>query len=146
MCGGTPRCAEPGATSIANIEETRMSAHHTATSASVGRNAALPSASPVGWIGATALLTAATLSLALVLPAPLVLPALSILFACVGFATAGGMYISGHRLKRHHHPAWEFAGLLVFLSFAAAILADVSEALAALEQLSTRAATQAPSS
>jgi hypothetical protein len=55
----------------------------------------------------------------------------------VGFGIASGLYLSGHRMQPERHPAWDLAGLLVFMGFAAAILTDVTEALAAFDQLST---------
>jgi hypothetical protein len=116
-------------------------APHRATQVTIERHAS-PSASLLGWITITALLAVATLALALYLPAPLVLPALSILFVTVGFAAAGALYLRGYRLERDHHPGWELAGLLVFLGFAASMLADVPEALSALEQLSTTTASR----
>ena len=109
---------------------------HRATQVTLERHAAPPSASLLGWMVVAALLAAATLTVALFLPPPLVLPALSILFVSVGFGAAGGLYLSGYRLERDRHPGWEFAGLLVFLGFAATMLTDVPEALSALEQLS----------
>jgi len=121
-----------------------MSAHRTATPATVERNADPLSASPVGWMVAIALLAAVTLALTLILPASLVLPALSVLFVPVGFSAASGLYLSGYRLDRDQHPGWEFAGLLVFLGFAAGIMTDIPEALATLEQLSASLATTAP--
>jgi hypothetical protein len=112
-----------------------MPAHRTATRTAVGRNAVPLSASPLGR-AATALVVAATLLSAALLPSPLVLPALAILFVCAGFATAAGLCLSGHRMQPVRHPAWDLAGLLVFMGFAAAILTDVKDALAAFDQLS----------
>ncbi len=109
---------------------------HRATPATLERPVSPPSASLLGWMVVTALLAAATLAAALFLPPPLVLPALSILFVTVGFGAAGGLYLGGYRLERDRHPGWEFAGLLVFLGFAATMLTDVPEALSAIEQLS----------
>ncbi len=78
-----------------------------------------------------AVVAAGALMLALTLPQPLLLPALSILFVVVGFGAASGLFLSGYRLQSDH-PGWETSGLLVFLGFAAAILADLPEALTAL--------------
>jgi hypothetical protein len=118
-----------------------MRAHHTASPDHLGRrHSAPPSANPVVWMMLNALVAAGALILALTLPQPLVLPALSILFVAVGFGAASGLYLRGYRLQGGHG-GWEVSGLLVFLGFAAAILADVPEALTALEQLSTGLAT-----
>ena len=72
---------------------------------------------------------------------PLVLPALSLLMVLFGFALAGGLYVAGFRLEQGPAAAWNTAGALVFLGFAAALLTDVDGALAVLEQLETRVAT-----
>jgi hypothetical protein len=67
-------------------------------------------------------------------PLVLVLPALSIAMVVAGFATAVTLYLSGSRMESFSG-AWEVAGSLVFLGFAAAILTDTREALALFEQL-----------
>jgi hypothetical protein len=67
-------------------------------------------------------------------PVTLVLPAMSIAMVVAGFATAAALYLAGSRMESFS-PAWEVAGSLVFLGFAAAILTDSREALALFEQL-----------
>jgi hypothetical protein len=118
------------------VEDVSMPAQRTTTPGTIG-NAVPLSASPLGR-AATMLVVAASLLSAAVLPSSLVLPALSIFFVCIGFSVAAGLYLGGHRMQPVRHPAWDLAGLLVFLGFAAAILTDVTEALAEVERLSTR--------
>ncbi len=72
------------------------------------------------------------------LPMTLVLPALSIFMVVSGFAIAAILYLVGYRMSTGFSPAWEAAGALVFLGFAAAILTDAREALAVFDQMETR--------
>jgi hypothetical protein len=65
----------------------------------------------------------------------LVLPVMSIAMVVAGFATAATLYLAGSRMESFS-PAWEVAGSLVFLGFAAAILTDTRQALALVEELS----------
>jgi hypothetical protein len=81
------------------------------------------------------LLLAAGVVIAAVLPMPLVLPALSILMVLSGFALASGLHLFRHHMDRGPADAWTIAGALVFLGFAAGILADGEEALTALEHI-----------
>lgn len=67
----------------------------------------------------------------------LVLPALSAVMVMVGFVLAGGLYLSGSRMGRNRSGAWDVAGALVFLGFAAALLTDVEQALTLLERMQT---------
>jgi hypothetical protein len=120
---------------FANLEDTPMSAHRTGTEATVGRQAANVSASPLGWIMITAALAAAVVGLAAALPTPLVLPALSILLVTVGFVSAAALYLAGHRLTTDRHPGWELAGVLIFLGFAAGMMSDTQDALAVLDRM-----------
>lgn len=83
-------------------------------------------------IAVGALLTVSTLVLAALLPSALVLPALSVLFVAVGFITAAGLYLAGYRDRTG---AWEFAALVVFFGFAAAMLTNNGEALALIDQV-----------
>lgn len=69
------------------------------------------------------------------LPEQLVLPAIAILFVAAGFATAAGLFLAGYRLGADGHHAWDVAALMVFVGFAAAILADTGGALATLDEL-----------
>jgi hypothetical protein len=85
------------------------------------------------WIMVAALLSAVMFLLAAILPAPLVMISLSALFVIAGFASAAALYLSGSRLGQDRHRAWEIAALLLFLGFAAAMLADTREVLAVLD-------------
>jgi hypothetical protein len=67
-------------------------------------------------------------------PVALVLPAMSIAMVIAGFAMAATLYLAGSRMESFSG-AWEVAGSLEFLGFAAAILTDTREALALFEQL-----------
>ena len=68
------------------------------------------------------------------LPVALVLPALSIAMVVAGFAMAATLYLAGSRMESFS-AAWEVAGSLVFLGFAAAILTDTGQALALVEEV-----------
>ena len=68
------------------------------------------------------------------IPVALVLPAMSVAMVVAGFAAAATLYLAGLRMESFS-PAWEVAGSLVFVGFAAAILTDSREALALFEQL-----------
>ena len=70
-------------------------------------------------------------------PVALVLPAMSIAMVVAGFAAAATLYLAGSRMESFS-PAWEVAGPLVFLGFAAAILTDTREALALVEEVERR--------
>jgi peptidoglycan/LPS O-acetylase OafA/YrhL len=70
-------------------------------------------------------------------PMALVLPALSVAMVVAGFAAAATLYLAGSRMESFS-PAWEVAGSLVFLGFAAAILTDTREALALVEEVERR--------
>jgi hypothetical protein len=67
-------------------------------------------------------------------PVALVLPAMSVAMVVAGFAAVATLYLAGSRMESFS-PAWEVAGSLVFLGFAAAILTDSREALALFERL-----------
>lgn len=71
------------------------------------------------------------------LPWALVMPALATLLVTSGFVLAAGSYIKGQRMDAPDIGAgnYELAGALVFLGFAAALLADAEQALALLEQI-----------
>jgi hypothetical protein len=77
-------------------------------------------------LGATALL------LSLLLPPSLVLLATGCVLATAGFATAAALVLGGRRMGRDGTAGWDLASALVFLGFAAVLLADVGEALAVL--------------
>jgi hypothetical protein len=116
-----------------------MPAHRTLTQTAIGHDAGRLPARTLGWIAVAAVLGAAAITLSVVLPAPLVLSAISILLVFTGFAIAAGLYLAGYRITRDRNCGWEFAAVLVFLGFAAALLADSGEALAVLEQMQTGA-------
>jgi hypothetical protein len=90
------------------------------------------------WILPSAVVCVAALLLAALLPGALVLPAMSIVLAATGFALAAGLYLTGHRMGRNGTPGWDMAAALVFFGFAAALLTNTGEALAALGELRTR--------
>jgi hypothetical protein len=92
-------------------------------------------ADSLAWVIFVPLTAVACVAIVALLPPALVLPALSTLLVLAGFAFASGLYLAGHRIDRGPAEAWTTAGALVFLGFAAAIMADGREALAALEQM-----------
>ncbi|KAB2917790.1 MAG: hypothetical protein F9K29_09070 [Hyphomicrobiaceae bacterium] len=71
------------------------------------------------------------------LPSPLVLPVLSTLLVVAGFSMAAILYLAGSRIGKMSSPAWQIAGALVFLGFAAAILSDSEQALGLLDKMQT---------
>ena len=81
-------------------------------------------------------------ALSTLLPGPLVLPALAIAMVVPGFVIATLLWAGGLRMNRHHS-AWEAVGALILIGFAAGMLADSGEALAALEQLMPAAGKRA---
>ena len=80
------------------------------------------------------------LMLAAQVPTPLILPALSVCMVLAGFILAATLYLSGSRLTSTLSASWEVACALVFLGFAAGILSDATEAVAALDALSSGSA------
>ena len=72
------------------------------------------------------------------LPVALVLPTMSILMVVAGFIVAAILYLSGSRMGRGSSGAWEAAGALMFLGFAAAILTDDRQAMVLFDQMETR--------
>src|SRR5262245_44819369 len=82
----------------------------------------------VGWTAAGAALVATALLSSVLLPASLVLLAAGSALAIAGFATATALLLSGSRMGRDGTVGWDFASALVFLGFAAALLADTGEA------------------
>ena len=76
-------------------------------------------------VGAVALLAFAQL------PMGLALPAVSILLVITGFTLAAVSYLRGAPVER----GYEIAAILVFLGFAAALMADGDQTLALIEQL-----------
>lgn len=91
------------------------------------------------WVLASAV-AAGWLLLASQLPAPLILPTLSLAMVGAGFVSAAALYLSGSRLTSTPSAAWEVACALVFLGFAAGILGDAGEAVAVLDEISSRLA------
>ena len=90
------------------------------------------------WITLTVLLAVAGTAIAAYLPPALVLPAMSILMVIVGFAIAVGCYVAGFRPGHGPLLAWDIAGALVFLGFAASMLTDERDALSLLAQIETQ--------
>jgi hypothetical protein len=110
-----------------------MPGHRITPNATINRATRRPHAAPFDWVMITALLAAVIFLLAAVLPTPLVLLALSVLFVGIGFGTAAALYLAGYRMERDPHRGWEIAAVLLFLGFAAAMLADTREVLAVLD-------------
>lgn len=78
---------------------------------------------------------AAGVLLLAVLPESLVLPAIAILLVGAGMAIAAALHVAGYRLGADGHHAWDVAGLMVFVGFAAAIMTDSTSALATLDEI-----------
>jgi hypothetical protein len=55
-----------------------------------------------------------------------------------GFALAAALVLAGRRMGCDAAPGWDAAAALVFLGFAAALLADTGAALTALSELEAR--------
>ena len=73
----------------------------------------------------------------LVVPPALVLPAIGLLLLLAGFAIAACARSGGRAVERERLGAKDIAGALVLLGFAAVLLSDAEQALAALDQLHT---------
>lgn len=91
----------------------------------------------LAWLAPVLLLAGAMALIATQLPAPLVLPAASTLLVAAGLALAIGLYLTGSRLGTGRSAAWDAAGALVFLGFAAALLTESEPTLALFDQLQT---------
>jgi hypothetical protein len=87
------------------------------------------------WPVASLLLIAGAVIVATQLPAPLIPLVTSIFMVTAGLAIAGGCYLAGSRIGQGSSIAWEIAGALVFLGFAAAMLADDARTLSLLAQM-----------
>lgn len=86
---------------------------------------------------AALLATAASLSaLALAIPAPLLLPALSAFAVTAAFAVAGYAWLRSVRQDQARLTAWDVAGGLVFIGFAAAMLSNPETVLTLFEPTS----------
>ncbi|HEY7550695.1 MAG TPA: hypothetical protein VH913_14405 [Hyphomicrobiaceae bacterium] len=92
----------------------------------------------MGWALAGVSLCAAVTLFSLLLPVPLVLPAAACALALAGFALAAALTLAGRRMGRDAASGWDAAAALVFLGFAAALLADTGAALTALSELGAR--------
>lgn len=92
----------------------------------------------VSWTGAGLAFGATVLLLSLLLPPSLALLTTGCALATAGFATAAALFLSGRRLGRDGTAGWDLASALVFLGFAAVLLADLGEALTALAELKAR--------
>ena len=106
----------------------------TAARRDVGRGA--PGAT--GWMVAGVVLLAAAGLSSLLLPEALVLLATGSTLVLAGFAVAGVLLLAGRRMHRDPAMGWDAAAALVFLGFAAALLADTGAALTALAELRAR--------
>jgi len=80
----------------------------------------------------------------LVMPAALVLPAIGLLLLFAGFGIAACVHLAGVAVERGRLGAQDIAGALVLLGFAAVLLSDSEQALAALDQLHTGLIASAP--
>ena len=87
------------------------------------------------WTVLTALVAAAAVFMAAQLPSALVLPAMSLLMILAGLALAAGSWLARGGMAQGLGMAREVAGILVFFGFAAAMLTDKADALAALARL-----------
>jgi hypothetical protein len=90
------------------------------------------------WVALAVALGAAGLAIVAYLPAPLVLPVASIVMVTTGFAIAGGAYLAGLRISTGPRLPWDIAGALVFLGFAAAMLAGDADTLSLLARIETQ--------
>jgi hypothetical protein len=115
-----------------------MPAHRTPVGGAVRPAAARSVPVTVGWTGAGVALGATALLLSLLLPPSLVLLTTGCTLAVAGFGTAAALYLNGRRMGRDGTVGWDMASALVFLGFAAVLLADVGEALRALAELKAR--------
>ena len=112
-------------------------------------NAAMqPGASRVPVRSATRSVAAAAvggvaLLLSVHLPPALVLPFLSAVLVAGGMGLAAVAWLRGTRTEHGRTGSYEVAGALVFLGFAAALLADSDQALALFEELQTKGLTAA---
>jgi hypothetical protein len=70
-----------------------------------------------------------------VVPPALVLPAIGLLLLLAGFGIAACARLTGAVVERERLGAKDVAGALVLLGFAAVLLSDAEQALAALDQL-----------
>ena len=70
-------------------------------------------------------------------PGGLVLPVLSSLLVATGLVLAGAAYLKGMRIEREWVGPYEIAGALVFVGFAAALMAQTDQALAIFGQIET---------
>lgn len=86
----------------------------------------------VGWTGAGLAFGATALLLSVLLPSALVLLATGCVLATAGFVTAAALFLSGRRMGRDGTAGWDLASALVFLGFAAVLLADLGEAMTVL--------------
>jgi hypothetical protein len=73
----------------------------------------------------------------LVVPPALVLPAVGLLLLLAGFGIAACTRLTGAAVERERLGAQDIAGAFVLLGFAAVLLSDAEQALAALDQLHT---------
>jgi hypothetical protein len=119
-----------------------MSPQKSPVSASISRDAVkLPR--PIAWAGLTAVAAVAAL-IAAILPAALALPAASILLVTAGLTIAAVCYLTRSGSDCRSMPAWNVAGALVFLGFAAAIMTDTREALSMLAHIETQGLASLP--
>jgi hypothetical protein len=110
----------------------------TVTGATTRRGAAGQAPGTAGWTAAGVVLLAAASLSALFLPEALVLLATGSALVIVGFAVASVLVLAGRRMGRDATTGWDAAAALVFLGFAAALLADTGAALSAFAELRAR--------
>ena len=92
----------------------------------------------LGWSVAGGLLCATAIFSSLTVPAPLVLLATASVLAVAGFVLAAALLLAGRHMGGNGTAGWDAASALVFFGFAAALLTDTGEALAALAELRSR--------
>lgn len=92
-------------------------------------------AATAGWVLAAASVPALFIALAQIVSPPLVLPTVALCLVSIGFALASWAWLPNMRQVPVRNRVLDVAAVLVFLGFAASILADGDQAIAALESL-----------
>lgn len=89
------------------------------------------------WLAPFALTVSALPLIYLAVPPALALPSISLLLLLAGFGVAACAHFTGRAAEPERLGPKDIAGALVLLGFAAALLSDAEQALAALDQLHT---------
>ena len=87
------------------------------------------------WMLAAASLPTLLVSLSLLVPAPLVLPTAGLVLVCLGFALASWAWQPRMQETPVRNRALDVSAALVLMGFAATILADSDQVIAALDTL-----------